>query len=256
MTTTTTDDAPGAPEASTSSGAIPYAGFARREWAAEPLVPGDWRTLDTADAATLLVRVHALLPPARAPFVTCWPMAVRVMRPRFYPGWLLVEVQAAHPDGGVGLCNLLYGPYGVALLEGASAPIHRLNGLGALALGDDAAVAAEYLRFFCSVVHGDAGRFLVLEGPDHLARVSGRDLSTLDAADTPDWTPLDVTCTEEHFVATATILYGTLVARSVFHVERTGSVEMVEDTPLGTLQDPAEEFRLPFRMARTGRPRA
>jgi hypothetical protein len=248
--TATTDDAPGRPPASTDAvdAPRPYGGFERRGWAAPPLVSGDWRTLETAEAATLLVRLQALLPPSRAPFIAHWPMAVRVMRPRFYPGWLIVEVQAAHADDRVGLCNLLYGPHGVALLDGTSMPIHRLNERGGLALGDDTAVVADYLRFFCSVVHGDEGRFLVLDEEGTLAAVSGRDTIALEPAPTL-WSPLEITAADQRFVARGTILYGTLVARAVFHVERSGSIEMVEDEPVGTLMYPAEEYRKPFRLA-------
>ncbi len=223
------------------------------DWAGRPLIPGDWRELHLHDALPLLLRFALISGDARAKalFIEHWPSRVRAMRPGFYPGWVLVEVQARLADASMGLCNFLYGPLGQMLVDGTSAPIHALNAHGVLAIQDDAA-AADYLRFFCSAVHGDDGRFQIIEHLDALAYLAGVDggVQPGGPADGLGIEPLDIRRDGDKYLASATVLYGTELFEAQFSVGLDGLIEMVDDTALAAVRVRSEEFRSPFRILR------
>jgi hypothetical protein len=223
-------------------------------WAAPPLIGGDWRDLSLAESATLLVRFAALTknPAERRLFVRYWPTRLRAMRLRCYPGWVFVEVQTAHPDDRVGLCNFLFGPPGSVLVDGTSTAIHWLNGEGFLKLGEDAAAASDYLRFFCSAVHGAEGRFQVLESPEDLrSRMTAQGTVPAQPEFATHIRPLELVRHEGGFEARASVLYGAQLFHAVFGIDAAGTIEMADDIPVASLALTQEEFQSPFRLVQT-----
>jgi hypothetical protein len=220
-------------------------------WVAPPLVPGDWRELSAGESAMLVLRLSYFTrhPVARTFFLRFWPLKVRAMRPRFYPGWVLAEIQTAQPDGRRGLCNFLYGTAGGVLLDSTSAPVHRANGSKVLALAAPGA-AADYLRFFCAAVHGEEGPFRIVESIQEVqARtMEGQGASSIDPADAAEVRPIVITPRDGGFSAAASLLYGPGLFRAVFAIDAEGTIEMLEDTQVSALRLRPEEYRGPFRL--------
>lgn len=218
-------------------------------WVAPPLIVGDWRDLPMAEAVPLLIRYaqKAESDRQRRLFTEHWPVSVRAMRPRFYPGWILAEAQVMLPDGVAGLLAFLYGPGGITTIDGSSAPIHDLNGTGALVIKEPA-VALDYLRFFCSAIHGDEGRFQIVEtafdllpGEDPAARAKVLAVSkSLREA--------GVLAMQDSYIGHGSVLYGGSLFHAKFAIRSTGSITMIDDEPVARLPVRRELFRPPFRI--------
>jgi hypothetical protein len=222
---------------------------AHEVWVATPLLPGDWRDLPLAEALPLILRALVRIgrPKLVNLFMNCWPTRVRAMRPTFYPGWVLAEVQAALPDSTIGLCNFLYGETGVLMLDGTSPPIHALNATGALKI-DDTERAADYLRFFCTAIHGEEGRFMMVEraadayGRGH--RAAGRETPPESALSQA--APLSLQAIENGYRGTALLRYGVHLFHVHLQLSPAGMVEMTDDEPVADLDMQPEVFRPPF----------
>lgn len=219
-------------------------------WAGPPLVPGRWRDLPQEEALPLMVRLARRIGPDQ-PLglqLDSWPVRVRATALPFYPGWLLVQVQFALPDGSIGLADYLYGRPAVLVIGGLSSVAHAVNDLTGLHV-DSPDLAAEYVRFFCSSIHGDDGRFAIVEQPDDLFGF-GRPgpgagpavpVEVLDAI-----APITVEPVDGGYEARATVRYGTTMFRSTMHLDPKGLVEMVGDDPLGEVDMEPEVFRAPY----------
>lgn len=216
------------------------------QWAAPPLFPGDWRDFALHEAVPFLMSAARRLgASADATLGAGWPTRVRAMRPPFYPGWLLAEVQLALHDGQTGLLHLLYGEPGVAVFTGQSPVIHAINAGGHLRL-ETPESAASYLRFFCSMVHSTEGRFAFVERRADLfgrgvARRGGKVTARVQQA----IAPLVVSKRRGRFRAQVVTRYGVDVFHTTYALPPTGIVEMLEDKPLGVLTMTPEVFRSP-----------
>jgi hypothetical protein len=220
-------------------------------WLGPPLISGDWRDLSLDEAVPLLLRLarHAEQQDLGALFVDNWPTQARAMRLSFYPGWLLVEAQATLAAGGQGICSFLFGPLGVVIIDGNSAPVHWINGQGALKIKGDSKAATDYLRFFCSAVHGESGRFRVIEALAELALPSEvTSLPELGKLLDGKPRPIDILADGEDFLATAYVLYDSALFKSEFRIEPTGMVVMTDDDPIAPLPVEPEAFKSPFRV--------
>ncbi|MHB1326734.1 MAG: hypothetical protein ACYC2K_00900 [Gemmatimonadales bacterium] len=218
-------------------------------WAVPPLISGDWRNLIVAESIPLLLRYaqNAESDRLRRLFVENWPVRVRAMRPRFYPGWILAEVQAVLPDGVAGLLAFLYGPGGIVTIDGSSNPIHELNGTGALDI-KGLPQALDYLRFFCSAIHGDEGRFQIVESASDLLPVddAAARAAVLEAA--KSLSHASVHGDEGAYTGHGSVLYGGSLFNASFSIESTGGITMIDDDPLTRLPVRRELFRPPFRI--------
>jgi hypothetical protein len=220
-------------------------------WIGPPLIPGDWRDLALDEAVPLLLRLalQAEQHDLGHLFVDNWPTRARAMRLSFYPGWILVEAQATLAGGGEGICCFLYGTLGVVIIDGNSAPVHWINGQGVLAIKDKPAAAADYLRFFCSAVHGESGRFRVIESLTELALPTEvTSLPELSQALDGKPRPIAISSDGEDFLATACVLYDSALFKAEFRIEPTGAVTMTDDDPIAPLPVQPEAFKSPFRM--------
>ncbi len=233
---------------------------AHQTWAAPPLVLGDWRDLSLAEALPLTLRALLRLghPNLVKLLLDCWPTRVRAMRPTCYPGWVFAEAQVALPDGTIGLINFLYGNAAVRVLDGTAPPLHTLNETGALKI-ENIQQAADYMRFFCSAVHGEEGRFMLLES---VQTVYGRGRPPAGVEKPPESvlshvTPLTVESEDGGYRGTAVMRYGGHVFRVKLRLRASGELEMTDDEPIDTLEMQPEVFRPPFwiiRVAPSGSP--
>jgi hypothetical protein len=152
-----------------------------------------------------------------------------------YPRHQLIRVRL-EVAYGVREAYLLYAPGDPVPLDWTSAPIHDLNER-ALKI-DDAGDAEAYLRFFCFTISGDEGRFFIAEQADDLQLRPGEELDD-EMAETlrTDLFPIELLPAEEgdepwQYRFRAPILYGDALFEARFLLDRTGSVEMVDDTPI------------------------
>ena len=218
-------------------------------WAAPPLIAGDWRDLTMAESVPLLLRYaqKAESERLRRLFVEHWPVRVRAMRPRCYPGWILAEVEAVLPDGEAGLLAFLYGPGGITTIDGSSNPIHDLNGTGALAIKEPA-LALDYLRFFCSAIHGEEGRFQIVESPFDLLPIADAEARAAVLAASKSLRQASVHGGDGTYLGHGSVLYGGSLFHATFSVQPTGNITMVDDEPGPRPRVRREPFRPPFRI--------
>ena len=92
---------------------------------------------------------------------------------------------------------------------------------------DTPARALAYLRLFCTAVHGEGGRFAILETAEGLA----------DAEIAP---PRITEEAREALLAEATVRYQDQLFRCCFRLRRDGMVEMQDDEPLPAAALPPE----------------
>ncbi|RLJ17626.1 hypothetical protein DJ030_13750 [bacterium endosymbiont of Escarpia laminata] len=230
-------------------------------WPTPPLYAADWADLDRAQA---LEAVIATLGAARCASdgrgldwflelmgdkdgfgphtarALLQARAVRLTQPSFYPGWQLVEICVPRSEDSLGTFSCLFGELAVIPILGASPPIHELNARGALALENQRS-AADYLRFFCNAVRGDAGPFRIIETEDQLplaqplAPESKQELAqhirpvTLQRDSGTNW------------IGTALVQYAYGVFAADFEIQSTGMVEMKDDKPVMELEGIRQE---------------
>src|SRR5690606_35027887 len=95
-----------------------------------PLLPGLWKPLSPGHAAGFALRLARLLARPRthdalAPHHAL--SSLRALPLSFYPGWALVEGEAAVDGGVVGTFDVLYGPGLMWVIDGDSQVLHDLN---------------------------------------------------------------------------------------------------------------------------------
>lgn len=219
-----------------------------------PVIPGRWRELGRMEALTLAARIGQALGPDDGMIV--WHAELHNLRATpltFYRDWLLVEVAVRlESQTRYSHACFLYGPgMRLVLLDLSSGPIHAVNEQHLLPLAT-ADVAADYLRFFCNFITGDEGRFRIVEAPAQVPWQSGAEAAG-HAAHADSIVPVQVERIEkpgaQHaWRAHATMLYGDTLFRASYEIAGDGSILMVADEPLGTLQVRPEILTPPFRM--------
>ena len=124
----------------------------------------------------------------------------------------------------------------VVVLDGQSSRIHDLNAALGLRLTDRMKVE-EYLSLFCNNVWGDEGPFRIVPPA---ANSEGKPLWVSNAPDR-----------DGGWSATATVAYGSDLFEATFLIEPSGSVNMIDDRPLGAA--PVEKrpirYEAPYRWA-------
>jgi hypothetical protein len=207
--------------------------FGQRFLLAPPL-PGRFRTLGRERAAVLVGRLRE----TRFPGKNLEVEAVRVLALPFYPGWLLLDVQARPMQGEdagpgafehAGVHSFLYGPDGFTPLDGTSLPIFSHNDRHGIALSDPA-WRELYMRFFCAFVRGSDGPFEVVDdtsicGPSPDAEPSPPyRVTPPERCESSDPDAVDA--------FSAVVLYGDRLYAVVLRLNAAGHVDMDEDTPI------------------------
>ena len=193
------------------------------------LISGDWKIIPGEESVRLSQRFVDTLGPS---FIARFERSdfrlerLHAMPLTCYPRHLLCE-QEVSLFGELTAAAFLFGEEGVTLLDGNSAPLHDLNEAVPLDVESEAA-ALEYARLFCSAVHGEDGRFQLLESVDDLAPYSFGATEPFAAHVKPpkierfgaDWR------------VKGTVRYGRHIFLSELRLERGGNIEMVDDTPI------------------------
>lgn len=154
----------------------------------------------------------------------------------FYPGYRLVEIvdRSVVPHTRR---MIVHKPGHAIVLNWTNAPVYALNKSGALNLTDD--TVADYVRFFYQVVHGQHGRFTIVEAvadipwhedpPPAVRKSVGRMIQ-----------PVQSIGQDKHdtFALMACIVYRSALFRATVKVDAAGHVTLhdqellVEDMPV------------------------
>jgi ATP-dependent Zn protease len=197
-----------------------------------------WLPCEGEQGAEALERLADELPVffADSTLVSC-----RSARLAFYSAHRLMELAFVR-DHGMGRAFVLDGPHGTWWLNGASDPIHNANEAESLVLTE--ATVADYVRFFFYFLRGEEDGFVLIESSEEVGSaddVGDRaddqgDVLTLEAARGKAH-PLVMRGFDEtgRWLVDATVAYdGDLFSTSVA-VGPDGTVEMVDDAPIGAL---------------------
>lgn len=200
------------------------------DWPGPPLIEGEWRALDLADALSVMHRWTMLSSDASRRMLNYRLLGVRVLDLQCIADAVLVEFAAERLLSGVrGLGALVYRPNHFTILAGASAPLHDLADAALLRL-DSAASADQYVRLFSASVQAHDGCFFPFSPAIGFATAA--DPAIADPArarllSAPVIEPADNAWTVERSVA-----YGDQLFRATFRLERSGLIEMTDDQHL------------------------
>lgn len=207
------------------------------DWHLPPPFAGDWADLDATAASAAVNRVRAAFPRPWGEGVIEGVRAVRRMVMSCYRGFDAVEVLFRFGDRAPISQVALLGPQVAFWVTGVSNGLHQLNAMQAedgrphLDISDERR-AMEYLRFFCSSVHGDEGPFRIVEDITtfnaHMQEGSRYDISP-DAFQFEGLTRVEDESDETAWLTEVPVLYSNAFFRSSFKIKRSGMVEMVED---------------------------
>ncbi len=158
-----------------------------------------------------------------------------VTRLPFYPDLSLYHLAVTRGGQPRGTVMFLADAEQVVLLEGESAPVHNVNGSHLQAL--DETTAPAYLRFFCFVVRGEEGPFVLLE-PVVAAEHPVPPTPELPAAVLKHARPLEAAGRGEDgsWLYRAIVAYGGVIAACSFAVRPDGMVTMLEDSPIDDVE--------------------
>lgn len=226
-------------------------------WIAPPAIPGPWKELTSGESTAVAARLGAAVAAEKLRGIATIAALhrIRAMPLPFYGAWLLLECAASLPDDAEGIVSFLYGPgTRIVLLDLTSEPLHRVNALAPLGTLDDDALARAYLRFFCAHLVGDDGRFRIVESADEIDWAAGRPPEPLPDAvrairpieELPKGPP------DGSRRLRCSVVYGGSLFLTTFALHE-GSVEMIEDEPLGVLDVREEVIAPPFRIVRAAR---
>lgn len=215
-------------------------------WPASPVVPGDWRDLAPGAALQTLISINDWLEEHSGTrnLAMDWTIdRVRVRSLICYDNARLVEFGGHGGYGRPGLINVIVHQEGMALMNGTSGIIHRLNMNLPPQLETDAHLQ-DYLSLFMNWVRGEYGRFQPVG-----------DLETLRTRLQPDATDLVLPETVGPFERspvpadneaiacfTGSVLYGDSLYRATMAISSDGQVEMLEDDAIVTDLPVREEF--------------
>lgn len=209
-------------------------------WHLPPCFGGDWVELGPEEARDAIARIRTAFPSSYGTGTVEGVRAVRAIVMDCYPGFRAVEVlfrfDTRPPISAVYLVSSDL----VLWITGASPGLHELNartsGDGTPCLDISTAdKAAQYLRFFCSSVHGEEGPFRIVETADELAaHLQDDTLPESVLAKIGPIRPIRIEneADDAAWRATAVVIYGTDIFESQFKLQRTGMIEMIDDTQI------------------------
>lgn len=200
------------------------------DWPFSPLVPGPWISLPSRKLSNLSA---ALSDASEVVLRELKIEAARAIKLPFYKDALLVE-------GAFSRAGKLYAIHRAILtcseilpLNGRSEGIHELN--RRILKNLDTVESKDYLRFYCSAVRGEEGRFRIIEEREPEIGLS-EDIAV---------TRLEESMQDEdgdRQTFAATVLYSNAVFLAKFSVGSSGSVDMLDDDPIAADLDIKKEL--------------
>lgn len=120
------------------------------------------------------------------------------------------------------------------ITSGHSAPIHELNHQHMPKLDNELAVY-QYLKFFCHSVHGGEGAFAICDSERSLQRHIGKCWPETQALPVPEINNLKGADKDNWGEVSAVVRYSDSIFIARFNIKRNGLVEMLDDSPFGTM---------------------
>ncbi|WP_162798564.1 hypothetical protein [Sulfitobacter sp. SK012] len=194
-------------------------------------IEGSWQTLPATLADMLDQRLREFGAHDEVSDI----LGLRVLPLAFRPGWMLCDFQEGAGNGPHKLHSVIYGPDGVSLLDGSSAPLHQGNIEHGIDLSD-ATKQAQYLRLFCMFVRGEYGPFEIVQSAQGLTFEKG--VSAIFNRLTP------VENDAGDMLWRATVHYNEALFDVEFLLHPDGQVTMKDDTHIcdGVTRDPELNF--------------
>ncbi len=228
-------------------------------WPFISLTSGCWEDVPTIEAVEVLTEIGKELPSGLG--VSCTAVAkARKLKIDFYEDAWLYEGLVLSDEECAGYLTFIQHQYGYTLLDGTSPQIHQLNDELPIRLSKNNVY--DYLKFFCTFVHGDEGAFNIIDEIDQI--------HWLDAAEKNRLKPfilvvLDKECTgpEEKnedsnvfWSCRAFVKHSNMLFLTDFKINKSGMVEMLNDIPIITnLSTNLEIFEDGLRTYRGKRPK-
>lgn len=197
-------------------------------FALPPVFEGEWRVADESTQALLGTR---LLDLGVAELKDGAISAMRLLPVSFYPGYILCDLELTRDGEMVGCVSVLYGPTGATALRGSAMPIHMLNMLQKQSLDTDDK-RLDYLRFFCTFVHGEGGPFVLVD-PGTKLDASADTLKQLEAELKPPRSlEAGMRSAEQVHTYQALVHYSDVIFVADFGIYSDGRVVMENDRPI------------------------
>jgi len=218
------------------------------DWPLQPLVAGDWTTVDNQASQELRSRLMQNAPPQ-------WREAARnitqfrTKQLTCYSGAKLCEglvPRAGSSEAGILTCILIRDG-AMTLLSGKSSTIHDLNKSVPIKLNTQE-YAEDYLRFFCAAITAELGNFHIFERVEDLAWERDAPESKKQQV-AKGIKPLVIERLDDgRWKASATIQYGPSVFNATLYLDITGNVDMTDDLAIASnLPLQQESFNGPLR---------
>jgi tetratricopeptide (TPR) repeat protein len=200
-------------------------------WSTTPTYGSAWRSLEGSEFAAAVS--HFTAPEMRGTTLLK-PEIQRIRETKlpFYENGKLLEAECQPHSGGLYLAAVLLIGNQPFKLNGKSQPIHDANAAAPMHL-DTPDDAAAYIKFFGSYIAGGAGPFRIVESDQEVPwgpGISSEERGLVSRALRPFvvWQqPRD-----DHWYATASVIYGNDVFHAKFDLARDGMVEMQGDQPI------------------------
>jgi tetratricopeptide (TPR) repeat protein len=196
-------------------------------WPMQPVIPGGWalHTLDMSNSLTQRI-FRALEDVVDEAYEI---VKIRSREIDFYPESRLIEVEVREDDLR-GVVVFVEHDEELTHITGISTVIHRLNHLAPLVI-DTPLKAMNYLRFFTTCIQGEHGAFTIV---DHSGDLLWNDDRTLE-----DWVRAEEALrafeisrgSDGAWRMYGTVVYSNAIFDAAFTVNRTGNVDMVNDSP-------------------------
>lgn len=190
-----------------------------------PVFGGEWRVADESMLALLGTRFFDLqIEELQDRTIS----AMRLLPVSFYPGYILCDLELTRDGEAVAGVGVLYGPTGALALRGSAMPIHMLNMVQKPSLDTDDK-RLDYLRFFCTFVHGESGPFVLVDHDTKLD-ASPDTLKQLEAEmKAPRFLEVSSQISESVPICQALVHYSDVIFVADFGIHRDGRVVMVND---------------------------
>ena len=128
-------------------------------------------------------------------------------------------------------------------LNGTSPPIHEVNSKFGISLSTENCL--DYLRFFCFFVRAEDGPFYLLEsGEDLLVQALEDEESRAMIQDHAAPAKIIGIDDKGAFICSAIVFYGNSIFKSLFSVQPSGQIEMIDDEQIG--DDLEDQIRYPI----------
>jgi TPR repeat protein len=203
-----------------------------RAWAAAPLMPGAWTSLEGEARSSELERFAAEDISARLEGEGWDLERVRTLPVSFYEDAALYEIELRREDER-GVFAYLRTTGRTTAIDGKSPQIHALSSDGLLRIGSIRQAVA-YLRFFVGALAGDGKRFQIVEEVGDLFWIDPSSNGSARDSVAGKLRLLDIFEDEGDWIGSGTVVYGSGVYDADFEVLETGIVNMLNDTPVAT----------------------